>query len=784
MREKQVYQFANFRLDTGERVLESGGRPISITPKALEVLIALVENRGHIVEKENLMRQVWPGTFVEENNLAFNISALRKLLGENSASPRFIETIPKRGYRFIADVIQIPADGLAGALEGGGQAGDERPTDSSGTVDAARRGRSVGRVALIAGAVLAVASAAVFMVRFEAKAKLSDRDTIVLADFENKTGDPAFDGTLRQGLSIELEQSPFISLISDERIRHALRLMSQPADAPLRREMAREVCERTGSAAVLEGSIASLGSAYVLTFEAKNCASGDVLDHQQLEVRRKEDVLDAVSRIARRFRSRMGESRASLKEHDKPLIEVTMPSLEALKAYTASIRVGYARGCAASAPYGRLAVELDPQFAMAHSHLGRCYSNLGENVLSQESIAKAYELRERASDRERFYITANYDRQVTGNLQKAQEACELWAHTYPRDATSYGTLAGTIDQGVGKFEDSVRDAEKAITVNPDMAPAYVALGFANLYLDRPGEAANVLRRASARDLDTPDLLLLRYYTAFLNGDPAEMERVAVRARGRAGAEDAMSHTQSLFYARAGRIRMARDLWRCAIDLAQQAGQSERAATYETAGAVWEALFGNLSAAKQGALDALARSKGRDVEYGAALALALAGDGERAKNQVNDLEKQFPEDTFVRFSYLPVMRGLMELKRGEASRAIEALQSAAADETAVPGIALFAFLGSLYPAYVRGEAYLALDKGAEAAAEFEKLLNHRGVVLADPVGAMARVQLGRALAMAGQREKAKKAYEDFFALWKDADSDVPILQQARAEYRKL
>src|SRR5581483_6885161 len=339
-------------------------------------------------------------------------------------------------------------------------------------------------------------------------------------------------------------------------------------------------CERTGSAAVLEGSIARLGSDYVLAFRAKNCGSGDLLDDEQLQVGRKEDVLNAVSQIAHRFRSRMGESRASLKQHEMPLIEVTTPSLEALKAYTASIRVGYARGCSASVPYGRRAVELDPQFAMAQSHLGRCYANIGEYVLARESIEKAYELRNRASDREKFYITVNYYRQVLGNLQKSQEMAELWAQTYPRDATAHGTLAGTIYQGFGKFEESIQEAEKAIALDPYMAPAYVALGFANAYLDRPTKAASVLQRASEHNLDTPDLLLLEYYTAFLRGDTAGMEHAAARATNRAGAEDAMSHSQSLFLARSGQMQLARKMSQRAIDLAQQSGQSERAATYE------------------------------------------------------------------------------------------------------------------------------------------------------------------------------------------------------------
>ncbi len=616
LREKRVYEFGNFRLDTCERVLTRAGDPVSIAPKALEVLIALVEDRGHIVEKQDLMRQVWPDTFVEENNLAFNISVLRKLLGDTSTAPCYIETVPKRGYRFIAEAIEVVSSGLpeirASELTSTPEQANGIPVQAPERV--ARTAKLLRRRFVLAAALFAAAAIAFLTFRLKPTRKLTDKDIIVLADFANKTGDPVFDGTLRQGLTIQLEQSPFISVASEEHIRHTLRLMSQPADAPLTPELAREVCERNGSTAVLEGSIASLGSQYVLALHAKNCASGDVIDDEQVQVTRKEDVLNAVTQLARRFRSRMGESLPSLERHDTPLIEATTPSLEALKAYSASIRVGYARGCAASVPFGRRAVELDPQFAMAHSHLGRCYANLGESVLADESIEKAYELKNRAGDRERFYIRSNYERQVLGNLAKAQETAELWAQTYPRDPISHGTLSGLTYQGSGKYEQAIEEANKTIALDPDIAPAYVNLGFANCYLGRVKQAERALQMASERNLDTPDLLLLRYYIAFLNGDEAGMQQAAARAAGRAGAEDSMSHSQSLFLARSGRIKRAGEMSSRAVELARQAGQRERAATYESGSAVWNALFGNNSAAKRSATEALALSNGRDVEY--------------------------------------------------------------------------------------------------------------------------------------------------------------------------
>jgi eukaryotic-like serine/threonine-protein kinase len=614
--------------------------------------------------------------------------------------------------------------------------------------------------------------------------KLMEKDTIVLADFINTTGDPVFDGTLRQGLAVQLDQSPFLSLVSERRVQQTLALMGRPADARLSPELAREICERTTSAAVLDGSIASLGSQYVLGLRATDCRTGNVLDYEQTQVSKKEDVLNALSQIASRFRTRVGESFATVEKHGTPLAEATTPSLEALKAYSTGQKVVFSKGSAAAVPFFKRAVEIDPQFAIAHAHLGLAYSGMGESVLSMESTREAYQLRDRASDREKFFITLNYDRDVTGNLEKARETCELWAQTYPRDAAAHGLLSGFASQGSGKYEQSIEEAKKAIALDPDLTPAYANLASSHFYLDRTEEAEKTLQLASERDLGMVEFFLLRYYIAFLRGDKARMNREAAHAKGKPGAEDWITHSEALVAARSGRLEMARMMSRHAIDLAQQAGLRERAATYEAGAAVCEAFFGNAAAARRGALTTLEHSKGRDVEYAAAFALALSGDSSQAQALANDLEKRFPEDTSVRFSYLPALRGLFALKRNEASKAIEQLQIAAADELAQTGIAFFAFFGNLYPAYVRGEAYLAAHQGNEAAVEFKKILDHPGIIFADPVGVVARLQLGRAFALSGDKTRAKAAFQDFLTLWKDADADIPVLKQAKAEYAKL
>ena len=642
----------------------------------------------------------------------------------------------------------------------------------------AKRGKAIIPAAV---AVLALSVAGYFY--FHPTPKLTDKDTIVLADFTNATGDPVFDGTLRQGLAVQLEQSPFLSLISDERIQQTLRLMGQLPDARLTPERAREICERTASAAILEGSIASLGSQYVLGLRAKSCRTGDVLDEEQVQAARKEDVLNVLGQMASKFRTRVGESLATVAKHNTPLAEATTPSLEALKAYSAAQKINFATGSAAALPLYKRAVEIDPKFAMAHALLGLSYSAMGESVLSRESASRAYQLRDRASDREKYLITANYERNVTGNLEKARETCELWAQTYPRDTDAHALLSGFMTQGSGKYGESIEEAKIAIGLNPDHTFAYVNLAYSYICLDRLPEAETTLQLASTRKLEIPEVLLERYYIAFLKGDRPGMEREAALSQGKPGAEDWLFHSEAIVLARSGQLQLARRMSRRAVDLAQQAGRRERAAVYETGVAVWEAFYGNAPAARRSAMVALELSKGWDVEYGAAFALALSGDSSRSQALANNLEKRFPEDTSVRFSYLPALRGLFALSH-DPSKAIDLLQTAVPYDLAQTGIGFFGFFGNLYPAYVRGEAYLAAHQVTEAATEFQKILDHRGIVFADPVGAMARVQLGRAFALSGDKAKAKTAYQDFLTLWKDADPDIPILQQAKAEYANL
>jgi eukaryotic-like serine/threonine-protein kinase len=769
---KELYEFGPFRVDPEREILLRGGAPVPLTPKTFQILLVLVRHSTEVVTKDDLMKIVWPDTFVEEANLSRNVFMLRKALGESPQDHRYIVTVPGRGYRLAEGVHLVPGQEL-GIVAANHSRVQVRVEETKPWV----------WISVVSILLLGVA-ALTFKFLSRRTPVLSAKGALVLADFANSTGDPVFDGTLRQGLAVQLEQSPVLSLVSDDRIQRTLRLMDRPPAARLTPEIAREICQRIGGAAVLEGSIAPIGSQYVLGLRAKDCHSGDVLDEEQVQAARKEDVLGALSQMASKFRTRTGESLSTVEKHSTPLPEATTPSLEALKAYSAGIKVVFSDGPADALPLFKRAVEIDPKFAMAYASMGLSYSDIGESALSIENTTKAYQLRDRASDRERFFITTLYDREVTGNLEKEQQTLELWAHTYPRDLDAHGLMCGFATQSTGQYEQSIQEAEIATGIDPDFSPGYISIAFDDIYMDRLEEAGKAIQRASEHKVEWPELLMLQYYLAFLKGDRAGMERAAELAKGKPGAEDWMAHSEVLVLARSGQFQTARKMARRAVDLAQQAGQRERAATYMAGNAAWEAMFGNASAARQNAMAALELSKGRDVEYGAAFALALSGDFSRSQALANDLGRHFPEDTSVQFNYLPTLRALFALNRHEPRKAVELLQVAVPYDLNVPSIDFNAFFGGLYPVYVRGEAYLAERKGAEAAAEFQKILNHPGIVLADPVGATARLQLARAFALSGDKTRAKVAYQNFFTLWKDAHPGMPILKQAKVEYARL
>ncbi|HEY6340684.1 MAG TPA: protein kinase [Bryobacteraceae bacterium] len=651
-------------------------------------------------------------------------------------------------------------------------------------LEAADDSRWKRAIPVAAAVVLLLAGAYVY---FHRAPKLTDRDTIVLADFKNSTGDPVFDETLRQGLSIQLEQSPYLSLISDERVQRTLRLMGQPSDARLTPELARDVCQRTASAAVLEGSIVSLGSQYVLGLRATNCRTGEVLDEEQARTAKKEDVLDSLSQIASRFRTRAGESLSTIKEHATPLEEVTTPSLEALQAYSMG-RKAVNASAASAVPYFQRATGIDPQFAVAYAWLGRAYSDSEQRTSALEATTKAWRLRDHASDEERFFIDFSYQRLVLRNVEKARQTLQLWSRTYPRVIDPHAFLGASTSMLLGKFEEAAAESQKALELDPDDAYGYVNLDLSYVCLNRLPEAEEVLKTAADRKVEIPEVLADRYSIAFVKGDQQEMQRLPALAEEKYGAgewiQSWMSDRQGDVLAYSGHLKGATAKSLRAVEIALQAGRRESASQHEAGVAVREALFGNALEAQRAARATLQLSDNQDAEYGAALALALSGETARTLQLADDLDKRSPEDTIVQLSYLPVLRAAVALNRGDPSKALELLQAAAPYELGHLGVNSQGFVGSLYPIYMRGEAYLGAKRGAEAAAEFQKILDHRGIVVADPIGALAHLEIGRAYHLAGDANQAKAAYHDLLMLWKDADPDIPILKQAKTEYSTL
>jgi tetratricopeptide (TPR) repeat protein len=563
----------------------------------------------------------------------------------------------------------------------------------------------------------------------EAKAAaLSERDGVVLADFDNKTGDAVFDDALKQALAVQLRQSPFLNILSDRKIEETLRLMGQPPTQHVTREIAREICIRTGSKATVLGSISNLGGQYVIGLNAIGCSTGDTLATEQEEAASKQDVLKTLGHAATMLRGNLGESLATVQKFDVP-VEATTPSLEALKAYSMGIATARRKGDAEAVPFYKRAIELDPNFAMAYAALGTSYSNLHEATLATEYGAKAYELRDRVSERERYRISAAYFTR-TGELEKATEAYELWAKSYPRDYVPRGNL-GALYSYLGQYDKAAAETEEGLRLEPSKT-AYANLAGQYIALNRLDEAEKILQQGQANGFDGLDVRAYFYVLYFLRGNNKGMEQQMTWAAGRPGEEDLMLSAQSDTEGYYGRLVRARDYSRRAVGAAVRSGAKETAALWQGNAALREAEFGNAAIAKQGANAALALAPGRDVKVLVAMTLARAGDTTGAKGVVEQLEKTASTNT----------------------------------------------------AYIRGLSYLAARNGTAAVEEFKKLIDHPGIVQNLPVGALAHLETGRAYALAGDAGKAKSAYQQFFALWKDADPDIPILKQAKAEYAKL
>jgi DNA-binding winged helix-turn-helix (wHTH) protein/tetratricopeptide (TPR) repeat protein len=741
-----------------------------LEPKMMEVLVRLAEQPGEVISREQLIRAVWPDAFVTDDVLTRCISELRRALEDDSKGLQVIQTIPKRGYRLVAEV-QPVTPGPAAVLV------SPRTAETGSPVFTTHRWSFLaGAAVLVAGGI--VASIYPWTHRVP---KLTPKDPIIVADFTNTTGDPVFDGSLRQGLMAQLEQSPYLDIRSDEQVADTMRLMAQPAGMRLTRVLARQVCERIGGAAVLDGSIAQIGNQYSLILNALNCSSGALLASAQAVASDKNHVLGALSNVASSMRAKLGESLASIGKFNKPLEEVTTPSLEALQAYSLGWHAIWDVDGAAAISSQQLqrAASLDPSFAMAYAVLGTSYYNLNETRLAAENLRKAYELRERVSEREKFYISSHYEILVTGDLEKGMQVLELWAQTYPRDVVPMTDLTvGYLLLGL--YQKGLVPARRALDLDP-MPVNYGNLTDNLLCLDRLDEAAAILQRANAHGMHSQTTDAAEYELAFLEGDSPRMARETAWAAGKPGVEDLFLDYESGTAAYVGRLGEANALTARAVTSARQSGQRDTAALYLAEAALRQALVGNVPEARHDAAAALQLSNGRHTEGVAALTLALAGHTDHARKLVADLTKRFPQDTVVQFNYLPTVRAAIALGQKSPAKAIADLQAASSYELGTPALLVFV---NLYPVYVRGQAYLAARQGVSAAAEFQKILDRRGIAFNEVIVPLAHLGLGRARALTGDLPGARNAYQDFFSLWQHADLTVPILKQARAEYAKL
>jgi tetratricopeptide (TPR) repeat protein len=625
-----------------------------------------------------------------------------------------------------------------------------------------------------------------------AAAALTEKDTIVLADFANSTGDPVFDDTLKTALSVALNQSPFLNVLPDNKIAATLKLMTRPADTKLAPDVARELCQRAGSKAYLAGSIATLGSQYVLALKAVNCQSGDPLAERQVTAASKEKVLEGLGEAASKLRSELGESLATVKKFDVPLSESTTASLEALKAHTLGRKAAREKGSAASLPYNQRAIELDPNFAVGYLSVGLDYSNMGQVERANEYFTKAFQLREHASELEKLDIASQYYQSVTGELDKAVRTYQEEIESYPRKSAPYANL-GLVYASQGQYEKAAEVTRQGLHLDPDSLSNYGNLANFALSLQRFDEARQIIHQAQARNADGLLFRSALYALAFLGSDPAGMAEQQKWFAAKSGYENWGLALASDTEAYGGRLRKARELSKQAMDSAIREDSRETGAVWGAIAAQREALYGNPAEARQAASQALKlapTSQGVGVE--AALAFAMAGDSARAETMAQELAKRFPLDTQVQSLWLPAIRGQLALNKKNPAAALTALQ--AADSVELGQITFVANMFCLYPTYVRGESYLAAGQGKAAAYEFQKVVNHSGIVWNCWTGAIAKLGVARANALQAKtlqgadadaaRVRALGAYKDFLTLWKDADPDVPILKQAKSEYAKL
>ena len=783
--EKRPVRFGAFEADLHEGRLTKSGARIRLQEQPFQILALLLSRPGELVSREEIRKKLWShDTFVEfDDALNTAVRKLRAALNDSADNPRFLETIPRRGYRFIAPVI-LPAATQPLAPAGSSPvAGDPvsaslQPSGIGPTIVLPARRIPILWLALVL--IVGVILTGGIWYHRRAAFRITSRSTVVLADFVNTTGEPVFDDGLREGLEVGLEQSPLIQVLPDRKAAVIMKQMGHSPDERMTGRKALEVCQRAGGKVTVQGSVSSLGTAYLIGLAAIRCDNGEPIVNEQIQANRKEDVVNALGRDAAKLRARLGESLPSIQRYNAPLEQATTPSLDALYAYGMGLSTWDRSGDRDSLPFFQKAVKLDPNFAMAYSGLATIYYNLGETDLANEDATKAFELRDRVTQAEQVTIEARYYSYVTGDLEKTEQVYLLAVQDHPDSPNALNHL-GDVEEHLGRYESSADNFRKALHLDPSRANTYANLAGDLLALDRPEEAAGVLADADNRKLRTEALLQLNYWLAFLRGDDAAMQRQLQLASDASGALPLLLSEQSNTEAYFGHLEKARKLSEAAANLMEREGNNESAADCFTQAAIREVEIGNPSRAREFLLQAQKLSEDRGVIALSAIVMAGTGDEKQAEAFSKELDKRWPAATFVQKYWLPVIRAEIDLENGRASKAVEDLRPAAPWELA-PTQALP--VATIYPAYVRGQAYLAEDDTNHAIAEFQKFTAHSGLVLNFPFGALARLGVARAYSRAGNTEKARQAYSDFLLLWKDADPGIPIFVHAKAEYAKL
>jgi eukaryotic-like serine/threonine-protein kinase len=765
-------RFGSFEVDLRERRLTKAGSRIHLQEQPLRILSLLLEHQGELVTREAIREHVWPQDTFVDFGAALNTATrkLRDALNDSADNPRYVETVPRRGYRFLAPVTWAPEVDAVVSVE-----------------SHTWRARHVWLAAL--ASILAGVVVLGFWHYRSAASRITPQDTVVLADFVNKTSETAFDDSLSTALRLSLRQSPFFKVLSDSEVATTLQRMARPAGTQLTTQVARELCQRAGSRAYFVGSIGTLGSKYVLGLKAVNCQNGDTLASELSIAPSRENILDALDEVASKLRRELGESLASVQKFDAPLARATTPSFEALKGYSQGLKAFSEKGPSASLPYFQHVLDLDPNFAADHRALGLDYSGLGEVDRAREHFSKAFQLRDHVSEWEKLAITADYYLNVTGELDKATESYQQWIERYPRDDGPYSTL-GIVYALQGQYQKASEITSQALRLAPSFG-SYGNLAIYALALQRFDEGQRVIHNAQAEEIDGFEFRTALYALAFLGADSAAMAKELNWFAGKPE-ENVGLALASDTQAYRGHLRLAQELTRRAVESAINADSKESAAVWLANAALRQAAFGNAAEARKAAAKALtltSPSQGTEVE--ASLAFAMAHDARRAESLAQDLRNRFPLATQMQSLWLPAIHTQLALGRKDPSYILDTVQSVSPVEY---GAILFVSNPScLYPTYVRGEAYLEAGQGALAAAEFQKILDHSGIVWNCWTGALAHLGVARANVLQAKTSRtvdaaalvrAVKAYEDFLTLWKDADPDVPLYLAAKAEYANL